>query len=207
MIDKVITALDNGLKTLTVAHSHSNIDSPAANIADAELNSEQRQKSLAMMRINHCGEVCAQALYSGQSVFAKDEATAKYMQHCIEEEIDHLIWCRQRILELQGNTSKLDPVFYACSFVMGMITGLLGDKISMSFVAASEDLVAKHLQNHLKRFAKTDKKSIAIVEQMLIDEQKHRDQAVNKGGSDLSNTTKYLMQLTSKIMTTTTAKI
>jgi len=206
MIDRLFTALDNGLKTLTNSFNN-NSRNPALTVKEQQLTTDEQQQSIAMMRVNHCGEICAQALYNGQALVAKDAKTYQYLQHCADEETEHLVWCRDRLQQLQAKTSILDPIFYSYSFVIGVISGLLGDKISLGFVSASEDLVAYHLKQHLNRLATNDQKSIAIVEQMLQDELKHRDEATNKGGQPFDERIKSLMRLTSKAMTMTTSKI
>ena len=205
MLDNLLCAIDNGLKTLSGIHETP--DSPADNCRDNTLSNSEKSLSIALMRVNHCGEVCAQALYSGQSVVAKSQATKDYMQHCIEEEVAHLVWCRKRLQQLQGKTSVLDPLFYTCSFAMGIVTGLLSDKVSLGFIAASEELVAQHLRHHLQQLPQTDVKSLAIVQQMLQDEEAHRDQAKAKGGKKFDSSTLKFMRLMSKLMTATTSQI
>ena len=159
------------------------------------------------MRINHSGEVCAQALYQGQALTAKLPDVREEMQLAAQEEIDHLVWCEQRIRQLNSHTSFLNPLFYAASFSIGAAAGIAGDKWSLGFVAATEEQVCKHLQDHLTQLPAQDEKSRAILEQMLEDEEKHGNNALAAGGQEFSAPIKKMMSGISKLMTKTTYRI
>jgi len=157
-----------------------------------------------MMRINHTGEVCAQALYQGQSLTARLERVRDGMEQAAQEENDHLAWCEQRIHELGSHTSYLSPVFYAGSFALGALAGAVGDKWSLGFVAETERQVVKHLDGHLQTLSPQDQKSRTILEQMRLDELHHGTKAQEAGGAELPTPVKRLMQAMSKVMTGTT---
>ena len=159
------------------------------------------------MRVNHAGEVCAQALYQGQALTARRDETRQQMEQAAEEENDHLVWCRHRIHELGGHTSLLNPLWYTGSLALGAFSGLLGDKWSLGFLAETEHQVVSHLEGHLQRLPEGDEKSRAILEQMKVDEGEHRATALNAGGSELPESVKKLMSLASKVMTTTAYRI
>ena len=178
---------------------HSNNDEP--------LTEEERKLSASLMRVNHTGEVCAQALYRGQAMTAKLPNVREEMEHAAEEEADHLAWCETRLSELDSNTSVLNPIFYTLSFGLGAAAGLAGDKISLGFVAATEDQVCEHLRDHQNRLPSNDAQSRAIIDQMLIDEEKHGHAALAAGGMEFPTPVKKSMTLLSKVMTGLTAKI
>jgi ubiquinone biosynthesis monooxygenase Coq7 len=159
------------------------------------------------MRVNHAGEVCAQALYQGQALTARQDDTRRQMAQAAEEENDHLLWCRHRIHELGGHTSLLNPLWYSGSLAIGAVTGLLGDKWSLGFLAETEQQVVRHLEGHLQRLPENDEKSRAILEQMKTDEGEHRMTALNAGGVELPDPVKRLMTLASRVMTTTAYRI
>ncbi len=159
------------------------------------------------MRVNHAGEVCAQALYQGQAVTARRNKVRELMRQAATEENDHLLWCRKRIDELGGHTSLLNPLWYTGSFLIGAATGLLGDKWSLGFLAETEHQVVNHLQAHLERIPRTDSKSSAILEQMKDDEARHKASALNSGGSALPDPAKKIMMLMSRVMTLTAYRI
>lgn len=178
--------------------------SPAATITQPDsLTQEQREEVVRLMRVNHCGEVCAQALYQGQALFARDGQVRGSLQEAADEEIDHLAWTAQRIDELGGRQSILNPIWYAGSFLLGSTTALISDKVSLGFVAETENQVSNHLQGHLDRLPATDLRSRAIVAQMDIDERQHATNAVKMGGIDLPWPAKSAMRLFGKIMTST----
>jgi ubiquinone biosynthesis monooxygenase Coq7 len=156
------------------------------------------------MRVNHCGEVCAQALYQGQAIVAKSPEVANHMRQAAIEEIDHLSWTEDRIHELDGRVSYLNPLWYAASFGMGAVTGMLGDKINLGFVAATEDQVAKHLDDHLTKLPEQDTKSRAILGQMKADELTHKEMALAAGGTEFPAPIKMGMRIISDLMTKTT---
>jgi 3-demethoxyubiquinol 3-hydroxylase len=159
------------------------------------------------MRINHTGEVCAQALYQGQALTARLEAVREQMTQAAQEEIDHLAWCEQRLKELDSHTSLLNPVFYALSFGIGAAAGAAGDKYSLGFVAATEDQVCKHLEHHFEDLPAQDERSRAILRQMHEDEAHHADWALAAGGIEFPTPVKKVMTLMSKVMTKSVYRI
>ena len=176
-------------------------DQPTADAPEAELDAAQRDHIARLMRINHTGEVCAQALYQGQAVTAKDPAVRQNMERSAQEENDHLDWCERRIHELGGRTSLLNPLWYAGSFAIGAAAGIAGDKWSLGFVAETERQVEMHLEEHIAQIPPADRKTHAILEQMKSDEIAHATKAVASGGAELPGPVKLVMKLTSKVMT------
>ncbi len=159
------------------------------------------------MRVNHVGEVCAQALYQGQALTSRSAAVREKMREAADEEIDHLNWCYQRIETLGGHTSLFNPIWYAGSFALGVGAGLAGDKWSLGFLAETEKQVVEHLHSHLERLPPQDIVSRAVVGQMAEDEAKHAEMAISEGGAELPAPIKGLMKLTARIMTTVAEKI
>ena len=207
-IDKLISSLDHGLRS-TFTKPAAKRTSPAEQfnsdpIAD---NTPLQNKSSALMRVNHVGEVCAQALYQGQALTSRSEAVKAKMQHAAEEEIDHLNWCFERIEALDGHTSYLNPIWYLGSFALGVGAGLAGDKWSLGFLAETERQVVEHLEAHLERLPEEDTVSRAVVSQMAEDEAQHAEMAVASGAAELPAPVKNLMRLTAKVMTTLSEKI
>ena len=205
MLDRLIVEFDKGLKTLT-ANAHSVRPHPDHNInqTSEDLSNEEKRHAASLMRINHCGEVCAQALYNGQALTAKNPATIKALEQASKEETEHLAWCEKRIQELGGHTSFLNPIWYASSFTLGAIAGALGDQWNLGFLAETERQVGKHLDHHLETLPSNDTKSRAILEQMKIDEAEHAKTAVHLGAAELPAPIKAAMQTMSKVMTKTT---
>jgi ubiquinone biosynthesis monooxygenase Coq7 len=203
-LDHFITQVDTFVKTTSGSIGHRHRQSPASAITESELTQEEKELSARLMRINHCGEVCAQALYQGQAVTARNAKTSNVMQQAAEEESDHLAWCEKRIEELDSHVSFLNPAWYAASFSMGVLTGLLGDKVNLGFVAATEQEVCRHLDDHLEKLPSDDKKSRAILSQMRIDEKKHETTAIKHGGSQFPRPVTAVMRQVSKLMTRTT---
>lgn len=201
-MDRFIIAFDRGLRTL-LAEPRSRRPHPDANVNDVELQDAARKHAAALMRVNHCGEICAQALYSGQSVTARNEATVEALQQAANEETEHLAWCEKRINELGGRKSLLNPLWYGSSFALGALSGLLGDKWNLGFLAETERQVGKHLESHLDRLPDNDTRSRAILEQMHADEARHAETAVAHGGAELPKPVKAAMRFASKIMTRT----
>lgn len=206
--DKVILRFDQVLRGLIPSSQpKSNRPSPAAEITNpGELAPEQRTQSIAMFRVNHAGEICAQALYHGQALTAKTDSLQNKLLQAAAEETDHLYWCKQQLKELGGHTSRLDPVWYAGSFCIGAVVGFAGDKISLGFIAETEHQVAAHLTKHLAKLPAEDLKGRAILEQMRYDELQHAQSAETAGGQNLPLPIKIAMRFTAKIMTTTAAK-
>jgi ubiquinone biosynthesis monooxygenase Coq7 len=159
------------------------------------------------MRVNHVGEVCAQALYQSQKLVARDPQIRAMLEHSAQEEMDHLAWCETRLKELDSHTSYLNPFWYAGSFAIGLLAGLAGDKWSLGFVAETEKQVEAHLENHLEKLPLEDQRSRAIVDQMRIDEIEHGQAALHAGGATLPEPIQKVMQAVSKVMTTTAYRI
>ena len=203
MLDKLIIEFDKGLKTLT-ASAHSVRPHPDENVQETELSAKEKRHVLGLMRINHCGEVCAQALYNGQSLTAKNPQIVEALQQASKEETEHLAWCEKRIHTLGGHTSLLNPLWYAGSFTLGAIAGAIGDKWNLGFLAETEHQVGAHLDKHLHELPANDEKSRAILEQMKTDEAQHADTAINLGGAELPAPIKSAMKQMSKVMTSTT---
>ena len=201
-IDRCIGAASSALFTL-FGTPHSKRGYPAKS-EDSEVLSEQ-DKTLASryMRVNHVGEVCAQALYQSQALTARDPEVREKMRQSAEEETDHLAWCEQRLEELGGQKSLLNPVWYTGSFAIGTIAGLAGDKWNLGFVAETEKQVVQHLESHLGRLPENDARSREIVSQMKADEQHHANLAIESGASELPAPVKKIMQSASKVMTRT----
>jgi ubiquinone biosynthesis monooxygenase Coq7 len=205
-IDRLIVAFDNGLRTL-LAPARSARPHPDAAVDDVELTAEQRVLSAALMRVNHTGEICAQALYQGQALTARNPSARAALEQAAAEETDHLAWTEHRIAELGGRLSVLNPLFYAGSFALGAVAGIAGDKWNLGFLAETERQVESHLDGHLGGLPEVDAKSRAIVDQMKADEARHARTAVEHGGTDLPEPLKQAMKLGSRVMTGTTFRI
>ncbi len=169
---------------------------------ETHLTSQQKRHVAGLMRVNHAGEICAQALYQGQASTAKLSSVKQQMHEAAEEEIDHLAWCEQRLNELDSKTSMLNPIWYAGSFILGAMAGLAGDQWSLGFVAETERQVSAHLQKHLDKLPADDLKTHAILTQMHSDELQHADMAIKSGGAELPFIINQLMQGMSKLLTT-----
>jgi len=202
-LDRLLASANNALRTVATPAGRSARDNPAKNIIDADLNSDQKRHAAGLMRINHAGEVAAQALYQGHAAVARDESIEAQMQHAADEEFDHLAWCEQRIHELGEDVSKLSPFWYAGAFAIGAASGVLGDRWSLGFIAETERQVCAHLDSHLDSLPPEDARSRAIVEQMRDEEEEHGDSAREAGAAELPGPVKHLMRLTAKVMTKT----
>ena len=200
--DKLIIAFDNGLRTL-LAPAHSTRPHPDAGVAGGELSADERGLAAALMRVNHSGEICAQALYQGQALTARNPEARAALEQAAAEETDHLAWTAQRITELGGRVSLLNPLWFAGSFALGAAAGLLGDKWNLGFLAETERQVEGHLAGHLDRVPPHDEKSRVILEQMKTDEARHARTAVEHGAADLPAPVKQAMKLGSRVMTRT----
>lgn len=200
--DRLVGQFDAALRTLVPGVAQQTRPSPAtADIQDGPIDDDERRHAEGLMRINHTGEVCAQALYQGQSLTAKLPEVREQMEEAAEEEIDHLAWCESRIKELDGRTSVLNPLYYAASFGIGALAGAVSDKVSLGFVAATEEQVGKHLEEHIQTLPAGDRRSRAVLEQMAIDEAQHAQQALEAGGARFPAPVKFGMTLMSKVMT------
>ncbi len=208
-IDEAICGFDRALRSLTPGTQELTRPTPKPTecSGDQSLNEQERKHAIGLMRVNHSGEVCAQALYQGQALTAKLDSVRAEMELAADEEIDHLAWCEGRIKELGGNTSLLNPLWYAGSFAIGAGAGFISDKISLGFVAATEEQVCKHLSNHLEELPKNDLESRAIVEQMLEDEAKHAHTALEAGGYQFPAPVKQSMTFISNAMTASSYRI
>lgn len=205
--DRLLLQADSALRTLVPQSAHPSRPSPAQGESDTPLSKSQTAHIAGLMRINHTGEVCAQALYQGQALTARLPRIRESMEHAAEEEIDHLVWCEKRIRELGSRPSILNPLFYGLSFGVGAVAGLISDKVSLGFVAATEDQVCKHLDEHLQEIPAADQKSLAILQQMRTDEERHASSAIEAGGMRFPAPLKFGMSLLSKVMTKSTYRI
>ncbi len=201
--DSLITNLDRALRTVAGV-STAERRSPAEAVSGDALDDDQRRLAARLMRVNHTGEVCAQALYHGQALTARLSDVREDMESAADEECDHLAWCEQRLDELGSRTSVLNPLFYAGSFAIGAVAGIAGDRWSLGFVAETEDQVVRHLEGHLKRVPTEDRKSRAVLQQMCDEESRHADRAREAGGARLPFPVRIAMRLSSKMMTSTT---
>jgi 3-demethoxyubiquinol 3-hydroxylase len=202
MLDRLIIEFDKGLRTLWAA-PYSARPYPALDEAENAMQAEEKRLAAALMRVNHCGEVCAQALYNGQALTASNPDTAKALLQASAEETEHLAWCENRIKELGGRKSLLNPLFYTSSFALGAAAGALGDKWNLGFLAETERQVGRHLTQHLQQLPEQDARSRAVLQQMQSDEAQHAATAVKIGGAELPKPVKSLMQAMSKAMTKT----
>jgi 3-demethoxyubiquinol 3-hydroxylase len=202
-LDKLIIEFDKGLRTL-LADAQSVRPHPDADVMEAELDKEEKRKSVALMRVNHSGEICAQALYQGQALTARDPDVQQQLQQAAQEETEHLAWTARRVHDLGGHLSLLNPFWYTGSLALGAVAGLAGDKWNLGFLAETERQVGAHLQSHLQRLPEQDAKSRAVVEQMYTDETQHSEMAIRLGGAELPLPVKALMKINAKIMTGTT---
>ncbi len=207
VIDRLLLQADSAMRTLLPSSGHSQRPSPAIVRPEHKMDEPETRHVAGLMRINHTGEVCAQALYQGQSLTARLPQVRKAMEHAAEEEVDHLVWCEQRLHQLGSHTSVFNPLFYGLSFGIGAAAGLISDRISLGFVAATEDQVCKHLDEHLEQIPAADEKSRAILEQMRIDEAHHAETALEAGGFRFPAPVKFGMGLLAKVMTKTTYRL
>ena len=203
LVDQIISEIDKGLKFSLDNYQKESRAYPAEEIEEDNLSELDRSHSANLMRVNHSGEVAAQGLYRGQALTAKLDGTREKMDKAALEELDHLSWCNKRLDELNDRPSHLNPLWYGLSFGMGAIAGFAGDKWSLGFVHETEHQVVKHLEGHLENLSTNDKKTIAILEQMKIDEAKHSDEALDSGAELLPDGIKSLMGVIAKVMTKT----
>jgi 3-demethoxyubiquinol 3-hydroxylase len=200
-LDQLITAFDLALRTVSGVHREAR-PSPADALPEAALDEAQRAHAAALMRINHVGEVCAQALYQGQALTARNPDTRRSLERAAREEEDHLAWSADRVHELGGRLSLLNPLWYAGSLALGIAAGALGDRWNLAFLAETEHQVEEHLTGHLAQLSPDDARTRAIVEQMRAEEAAHRAMAQSLGAADLPAPAKAAMQLMAKAMTT-----
>lgn len=198
--DHLIGHVDQALRSLVPGSTMAHRPSPAADHIST-LNVQDARHVAGLMRVNHSGEVCAQALYHGQALTARLPRVRQDMQQAAEEEQDHLAWCELRLRELDSHPSLLNPLWYGLSFGLGAVAGLAGDDYSLGFVAETEKQVSKHLQSHLASLPQSDQRSRVVLEQMNLDELHHREQALAAGGRELPQGVQRVMGLVSKVMT------
>ncbi|HKJ18874.1 MAG TPA: 2-polyprenyl-3-methyl-6-methoxy-1,4-benzoquinone monooxygenase [Xanthomonadales bacterium] len=199
-VDRLITSIDEALRISTGAAPDPQRNNPAGDSSTAELSEDERRHVAGLMRVNHAGEICAQALYAGQAVTARDPQTAKKMQEAADEEIDHLAWCEERLTELDEHPSVLNPFWYLGSFAIGAMAGIAGDRWSLGFVKETERQVEAHLEDHLGQLPETDARSHAILDQMKTDEARHAEMADQAGGADLPQPIRSAMTAASMVM-------
>ena len=206
-VDRFIIEFDTALRSV-VGGANAQRPTPGSDSgANVALDAEQRKHAAGLMRVNHVGEVCAQALYQSQKLVARNSEIKEMLDHSAQEELDHLAWCETRLKELGSHTSYLNPFWYAGSFAIGLAAGLAGDKWSLGFVVETEKQVENHLESHLKKLPEEDHRSRAIVDQMRIDEIEHGQAALHAGGVTLPEPIQKIMQAMSNVMTSTAYKI
>ena len=205
--DKLVLNLDQALRTLVPGSTAAQRPNPAEAQEATSLEGAAAEHAAGLMRINHTGEICAQALYQGQALTARLPQVRASMEQAAREESDHLAWCESRLKELGSRPSLLNPLWYGKSFGLGAVAGLAGDKWSLGFVAETENQVCEHLRDHLQRLPESDQRSKAILQQMLVDEGKHQTQAKAAGGAELPLPVKGLMAAMARVMKTTVYRI
>jgi 3-demethoxyubiquinol 3-hydroxylase len=203
-LDRCLVKFDQALRSCVPGSSNARRLSPAAASKESDLTETDRQHAAGLMRINHTGEVCAQALYQGQAATAKLNDVRQSMETAAAEEIDHLAWCEERLQQLDSRPSALNPLWYSLSYAVGAAAGLAGDKWSLGFVAETEDQVCEHLEEHLDQLPENDNKSRAILETMIADEKHHGESAREAGGAELPAPIKQAMTVMSEVMKKTT---
>jgi 3-demethoxyubiquinol 3-hydroxylase len=204
--DRLLVSVDNALRTVSGA-VHSSRPNPAGRLPAPDLADDERRLAGALMRVNHVGEVCAQALYQAQALTARSQALQREMDQAAREETDHLAWTQQRLAELGDRVSWLNPLWYAGAFGIGLLAGRLGDRVSLGFVVETERQVEEHLAGHLSRLPEGDTRSRAIVDAMKEDEHRHAEHALAAGGMALPLPVRWLMRGAAKVMTVTAHRI
>ena len=200
MIDQLIIGFDRALRTV-FANAQTVRPVPGEAQPEAEMSEEERRHAAALMRVNHCGEICAQALYQGQALMSDNEAIKKALSGAAQEETEHLAWTERRIAELGGRKSLLNPLWYGGSLAIGMLAARFGDRANLGFLAETERQVEAHLKSHLTRLPEQDLRSREIVEQMKVDVVAHAETALQLGGVELPGPVKAAMKASSKLMT------
>ncbi|MFC4765365.1 2-polyprenyl-3-methyl-6-methoxy-1,4-benzoquinone monooxygenase [Dyella koreensis] len=205
-LDRLLIGLERALETVA-GNPEAARPSPAADVDEAEMDDTERRHAAGLMRINHTGEVCAQALYDGQAALARSEENREHLQHAAAEETDHLAWCAERLKELDSRPSLLNPLWYAGSYAIGALAALAGDPVSLGFVVETERQVEAHLEEHLDRLPPQDDRSRAVLAQMQADEVRHAENAKERGGIDLPFPIPSLMHVSSLVMKTVAYRI
>ena len=200
MLDRFITQFDLALRTVAGVHRAVR-ETPAAGVVEADLADEEKVLAARLMRVNHCGEVCAQALYQGQALASDNAQLAARLDQAAREEEDHLAWSAARIRELGGSTSLLNPIWYAGSLAIGVVAGKLGERWNLGFLAETERQVEEHLDGHLSRLGETDGRTRAVIDGMKQDEIRHAHMARDLGAAELPAPVKSAMRLASRVMT------
>ncbi len=200
-VDRLICEADTVMRTLSSRGNTAGRPSPAVGHSESELDERQRRHVAGLMRVNHTGEVCAQALYQGQAMTAKLPTVRDEMQQAAAEEVDHLVWCEERLRQLDSRPSMLNPAWYGLSFAIGALAGAVGDAVSLGFVAATEERVCAHLKDHLRQLPGEDRRSRLILQQMLEDEERHGENALVAGGHDFPAPVKNAMTALAQVMT------
>lgn len=203
LLDKACLGFDQILRSFAEMNRATDRVEPGIDLKNEPLSKKERRISAGLMRINHTGEVCAQALYLGQGLTARLPKVREKMRHAAAEEVDHLIWCKNRLNDLNSHTSYLNPLWFIGSFAIGATAGLIGDQWSLGFVAETERQVVKHLESHMMKLPKGDVKSHAVIRQMRVDEEKHRQMAMDAGAATFPKWVQASMKVMSKVMTTT----
>ena len=205
-LDQLITTFDLGLRTV-FATPHASRPYPASATPEAGMSEAEKNRAAALMRVNHVGEVCAQALYAGQALTTRNEKVRAELEHAAREETDHLAWCETRITELGGRKSLLNPLWFGGAFGMGVVAGLMGDKWNLGFLAETECQVEAHLDGHLQQLPEVDARSRAVVEQMKTDEAQHAQTAIDHGGASLPAPVKLAMRVAADVMRQTASRV
>lgn len=206
-LDRLLVGANNALRTIAAPAGCPARKSPAAGVAETDLSVKQKSHAAGLMRVNHAGEVAAQALYQGHAMVARNPQIEQQMQRAANEEFDHLAWCEQRLAELNSRPSLLSPVWYGGAFAIGAASGILGDRWSLGFIAETEKQVCAHLDSHLEQLPDEDDRSRAIVRQMRNEEEEHGQNAIEAGAADLPAPLQRLMRLTAKVMTKTAYRL
>ena len=200
-VDRLLASANNALRTVAAPAGNTARPYPAAEVADTELSEAERRHAAGLMRVNHAGEVAAQALYQGHAAVARDQDVEAHIKQAAAEEFDHLAWCERRLMELGETPSRLSPLWYAGSFAIGAASGALGDRWSLGFIAETEKQVCEHLDSHLEGLPEGDERSRAVVRQMRDEEEEHGDHAREAGAAELPLPIRRLMRLTARVMT------
>ncbi len=206
-LDRLLASANNALRTVAAPAGRATRPYPAADVDEAELSDAERRHAAGLMRVNHAGEVAAQALYQGHATVARDRSIESQMQAAAVEEFDHLAWCEQRLTELGETPSRLGPFWYAGAYAIGAASGLLGDRWSLGFIAETERQVCEHLESHLEGLPETDQRSRAVVAQMRDEEAVHGEHAREAGAAELPAAIRGLMRLTARVMTRSAYRI
>lgn len=206
-LDRTLAGLGNALRTIAAPAGTGSRPNPAATVVDGELNAAEKKHAAGLMRVNHAGEIAAQALYLGHANFARERHLRQQLQHAANEEFDHLAWCEQRLAELDAAPSKLGPLWYGGAFAIGASSSLIGDKWGLGFIAATEQQVCEHLDSHLDRLPANDLKSRAIVATMRDEEAAHGATAASAGAAELPAIAKQAMRLIARVMTTSAYRL